>query len=161
MLEIFMFTHKLIKLRLLYFIYPFSVPSRNSSGLSMSARCVQQEEGSVHTTLTGWFRNTICIKGHLLFSFCLFDCRLSSHSRIFHSYGDVTITGEGLQILTYAPRTHDTHSYCQAFGSREVTTCFYDFGLSRLGLEHPTFRLQGECSNSLRYRCSMMSLKHY
>ena len=27
----------------------------------------------------------------------------SSHSRdIFHSYGDVTITGEGLQILTYA-----------------------------------------------------------
>ena len=27
---------------------------------------------------------------------------LSSHSRIFHSYDDVTITGEGLQILTYA-----------------------------------------------------------
>ena len=27
---------------------------------------------------------------------------LSSHSRIFHSYGDVTIADEGLQILTYA-----------------------------------------------------------
>ena len=27
---------------------------------------------------------------------------LSSHSRIFPSYGDVTITGEGLNILTYA-----------------------------------------------------------
>ena len=26
----------------------------------------------------------------------------SSHSRVFHSYGDVTISGEGLQILTYA-----------------------------------------------------------
>ena len=26
----------------------------------------------------------------------------SSHSRIFHSYGDVTITCEGLQILSYA-----------------------------------------------------------
>ena len=26
----------------------------------------------------------------------------SSHSRIFHSYGDVTIAGEGLQILIYA-----------------------------------------------------------
>ena len=121
MLEIFMFTHKLIKLRLLYFIYPFSVPSRNSSGLSMSARCVQQEEGSVHTTLTGWFRNTICIKGHLLFSFCLFVCRLSSHSRIFHSYGDVTITGEGLQILTYARHSWPLssegslacHTYCE------------------------------------------------
>ena len=24
------------------------------------------------------------------------------HSRIFHSYGDITITSEGLQILTYA-----------------------------------------------------------
>ena len=26
----------------------------------------------------------------------------SSHSKIFHLYRDVTITGEGLQILTYA-----------------------------------------------------------
>ena len=33
----------------------------------------------------------------------LFVClNLSSHSRLFHSYGDVTITGEGLQILTFA-----------------------------------------------------------
>ena len=24
------------------------------------------------------------------------------HSKIFHSYGDVTIAGEGLQLLTYA-----------------------------------------------------------
>ena len=27
---------------------------------------------------------------------------ITPQSRIFHSYGDVTITGEGLQILTYA-----------------------------------------------------------
>ena len=36
-------------------------------------------------------------------SFCLFVClfvwSLSSHSRIFHSYGDVTIAGEELQIF--------------------------------------------------------------
>ena len=36
---------------------------------------------------------------------CLFDClfvwSFSSHSRIFHSFGDVTIAGEGLQILTF------------------------------------------------------------
>ena len=39
---------------------------------------------------------------------CLFVClSLSSHSRIFHSYEDVTIEGEGLQILTYA----GTHGY--------------------------------------------------
>ena len=31
-----------------------------------------------------------------------FDFACLSHSRIFHSYGDVTTTGEGLQILTYA-----------------------------------------------------------
>ena len=31
----------------------------------------------------------------------LFVWCLSSHSRIFQSYGDVTITGEGLHSLTY------------------------------------------------------------
>ena len=33
---------------------------------------------------------------------CLFLCGFSSHSRIFHSFGNVTIAGEGLQIWTYA-----------------------------------------------------------
>ena len=33
---------------------------------------------------------------------CLILWSLSSHSRIFHSYVDITIAGEGLQILTYA-----------------------------------------------------------
>ena len=33
---------------------------------------------------------------------CLLVCFFSSHSRIFHSYGDVTITDEVLQILTNA-----------------------------------------------------------
>ena len=33
---------------------------------------------------------------------CLFVWGFSSHSRIFHSFEDVTIAGEGLQILTYA-----------------------------------------------------------
>ena len=45
---------------------------------------------------------------------------LSSHSRKFHSYGDVTILGERLQILTYAwhswPLTSEgslaCHTYC-------------------------------------------------
>ena len=36
-----------------------------------------------------------------IFCFCLFAWILSSHSRFFHSFGDVTITGERLQILTY------------------------------------------------------------
>ena len=33
--------------------------------------------------------------------YCLFVCGFSSHSRMSHWYGDVTIAGEGLQILTY------------------------------------------------------------
>ena len=33
----------------------------------------------------------------------MFIMSLLSHLIIFHSYGSVTIAGEGLQILTYAP----------------------------------------------------------
>ena len=32
---------------------------------------------------------------------CLFVCSYRSHSRIFHSYGDVTVIDQKLQILTY------------------------------------------------------------
>lgn len=32
---------------------------------------------------------------------CLFDWASKSHSRILNSYGDVTITAEELQILTF------------------------------------------------------------
>ena len=73
-------------------------------------------------------------------------------SNIFHSYRDVTITGEVVQILTYAQHllllssegslalqsfsdtyypfilpssnTLDSHTCCQAFCSGAVTTCF-------------------------------------
>ena len=111
---------------------------------------------------------------------CLFVWSFSSHSIIFHSFGYVTIAGEGLQILTYARHLWplssegsfachiycdtghpfivvisedpaDTHTYCLAFGRGVVTICF-NLGLSRLGFEHPTFRLRGERSNSLRHR---------
>ena len=43
---------------------------------------------------------SICY-GLNVFVFCLFVWGFSSHSRIFHSYGDVTIAGEGLN-MTYA-----------------------------------------------------------
>ena len=97
----------------------------------------------------------------------------------FHSIGDVTITGEVQQILTNARQSwplsnegslachtycdaghafiivisedRDTDIYCLAFGSGAVTICFNDLGLSRLGFEHPTFRLRGERSNRLRH----------
>ena len=113
----------------------------------------------------------------LLLIFFLFVWCFTSHWRIFHSYGDVTIIGEGLQILTYTRHSWSfsswcslkCHTYCdtehtlikvifedpwhshllQAYGSGAVTTCFPDLGLSWLGFEHPTFRMQGERSNRL------------
>ena len=53
-------------------------------------------------------------------SFLIFVWGLLSHSVIFHSYGDVTITDEGLQILTYARHSWPLssegslacHTYC-------------------------------------------------
>ena len=102
----------------------------------------------------------------------MFVWDLSSQSKIFHSYGDVTISGEGLQIFTFAlhlwplssegsnivmrgihlywssPRTRDTQTCCQAFSSGAVTTCFYYLGVSRVGFEHPTFSLQGICQHN-------------
>ena len=99
--------------------------------------------------------------------FCLFV--------IFHSYGNVTIAGEGLQILTYArqswplssegslsfhaycdrdPGTRGTHTYCWARSSEAVTTCFYDLGLSRLWYEHLTFCLRGERLKSAKVKVS-------
>ena len=111
-------------------------------------------------------------------------CLLSSHSRIFNSYRDVTITGEGLQILTYARHswslnsesslacqtycdtahpfimviswTRDTQTCYRAFSGGAVTICFYDLGLSRLEFEHPTFRLLGQHSNRLRHRRGLL-----
>ena len=49
-------------------------------------------------------------------------------------------------------RIRDTHTYCRVYSSGAVTTCFYVLGLSRLGFEHPTFRLRGQYSNPVRHR---------
>ena len=82
---------------------------------------------------------------------------LSSHSRIVHSYGDVTIRAANFVLYMlvthghWAVRVRDTDTYCWAFSSGAVTTCFYDLVLSWLNFEHPTFRMRGERSNPLRH----------
>ena len=58
----------------------------------------------------------------------------------------------GVRIQWSFPKTRDTHTYCRAFSSASVTTCFYEFSLSRLRFEHPTFLLRGDRSNRLRHR---------
>ena len=83
---------------------------------------------------------------------CLFVWGFTSHSRIFHSYGDVTITGEGFLAC---------HTYCDT-GYPFIIVISEDPWHSRLlpvaergGLlrfEHPTFRKGGEQSNRLCHR---------
>ena len=85
---------------------------------------------------------------------CMFVC--SSHSRIFHSFGDVTIIGERMKMInarlvwplsskgslachTYCDPGHssiiikfiseDTHFYCRAFDSGATTIYFNDLAL--------------------------------
>ena len=52
--------------------------------------------------INGALKNIALRTVNILLFVCLFIWSFSSHSRIFHSFGDVTITGEGLQMLTYA-----------------------------------------------------------
>ena len=57
-------------------------------------------------------------------------------------------------------RTLNTHTFCQAYGSGTVTTCFNDLGMSSMGFEHPTrLHLWGECSNPLCLCCGSTELK--
>ena len=66
-----------------------------------------------------------CLTGKKYTCFvCLFVWSLSSHSRIFHSYRDVTIASEGLKIWNYA-----RHSW--PLSSEGSLTChtFCDTGL--------------------------------
>ena len=96
----------------------------------------------------------------------LFLFVFSSHSRIFHSFEDVTIAGEGLQILTYARHfwplssegslacytccdtghpfmmviSDDTQNYCRASSSGAVTTCLR-LRTGAAGIRTPNFPL--------------------
>ena len=104
-----------------------------------------------------------------LLVFCLFVCLgVFRHSRIFYSYGDVTIAGEGLQILTEAQHSWPPSSegslacntYCDTghpyikvipedschshlLPSVRQWSCHYLFLRLGLGLEHPIFRMRG------------------
>ena len=97
----------------------------------------------------------------------LFVWRFSSHSNIFHSYGDIIITGEGLHILICTRQTwplsiegssasntycHTEHSlYGNIRGPVALADCL-PVKLSRRryirpGIEHPTFSMRGERFN--------------
>ena len=111
------------------------------------------------------FQNKLFVK--IIYAFICWG--FSSHSRIFHSFGDVTITGEKLQILNNALHLWPVSSvssleyqmYCDighsfiikdAWHSHllpSVRGDFYDLGLLHLRFEHPTSHLRGVRSNRL------------
>ena len=63
---------------------------------------------------------------------CMFVC--SFHSRIFHSYGDVAITGERMQILTNARHVRPLssegslacHTHCDTGHPFIITVFIFD-----------------------------------
>ena len=98
----------------------------------------------------------------LKYNVLMFVSSFSSELRIFHSFGDVTIAGERLQILTYA-----RHSW--PLSSEGSLTChiYYDtghpfmmvisedpwhshLGLSQLRFEHQAFRLRANAKHNAR-----------
>ena len=114
---------------------------------------------------------------------CLFVCWRFGGFRpsrdFFHSFGDITITDEEIQIYVRhslplssevslachnvtranslwwsSPRTRDTHNFCHTFDSGAVTTCFNDLGLSRLGIEpqYPACEVNAETLRHLFLR---------
>ena len=121
----------------------------------------------------------------------LFVWGLSSHSRIFHSCGDVNIADEGLQILIYAwqlwPLSGEgslaSHTYFDTghpfimvisedpWHSHLLTivwllSCHYvylfnDLGQPQLGFEHLNFLFRGERTNWLRQCGSTTTLFYY
>ena len=112
----------------------------------------------------------------LLRYFCLlvlFVCGFTSLSTIFHSYGEVTSTGERLQMLTYAwyswqllsegslsihtysdmgypfimvihQDPYDTHTCCRSFVSGDATTFFNDLKLPRPGIDSRSFTCEAK-----------------
>ena len=103
----------------------------------------------------------------------VFDCCWVFRStREFFTHGDVTMTGEGFQVLTYARHlfalssegSSACHTYCEtghpfimvisenpwhlhllpSVLQWNCTYLIYDLGLSRQGFEHPTICLRGD-----------------
>ena len=107
----------------------------------------------------------------------------SSQSRFFYSYGDATITGEGIQILTYTrhsrPLSSESslayHTYCDTghpfimvisedlqhlhllprFWNWNCRYLFLRFESVVAGFKHQTFSVQGLRSNLLLHRCGV------
>ena len=97
------------------------------------------------TSLTrGTFRNN---KKHW---FVCFFWGLKFNSRIFHSDGDVTIAGEGRQILTYtrhpSPLSSEDSLACHIYCDRQGSSVYNGY-------------LRGACNANALYHCTTAVVK--
>ena len=100
---------------------------------------------------------------------CLFIWGFTSLSRMFHSYGDITINDEGASNYDlYSAHMASEgslawHTYCDTGHPfimvisedpwhSHLLRAFGSGGLSRLGFEHPNFRMRGKRSIRVRNR---------
>ena len=120
-----------------------------------------------------------CKRQHSAWKWVLLKFLCSSHWRIFHSYGDLTIAGEGMQALTYARHFwpffsvpyqlwHGESVYNGHFRGPVTqllpivwwrSSHYLFLPMSWLGFEHPTFRMRGERSNELWHRHGPWKIK--
>ena len=97
------------------FSHDISIQLKNVSLLVLAFKSPAKQIFIIHLCLKVWNAvdiehkqmNHTLIKYRVLcllvcFLICLLVWRFTSRSKIFHSYGDVTITDEGVQILIYA-----------------------------------------------------------
>ena len=78
------------------------------------------------------------LNGWKLLTYSRHSWPLNSEDSLACCTATPTVTRD-IRLLWSSPRTRYTLTYCRAFGSGDVTTCFYELGLSRLGYEHPSF----------------------
>ena len=120
-------------------------------------------QGTGHTSKTGFFVFFFCFCPTQKFFTCMetsplpgkgckFLPMLGTHghwsSSIEGSFACHTYCDTRYPFITVISEDPCTKTYCRAFSSGAVTTCFYDLGMSRLGFEHLTFRLRGQRSKS-------------
>ena len=66
----------------------------------------------------------------------------SGTARVLKRATPTTCMTRNIRLKWSSPTTVDTHTFCRVFSSGAVTTWFYDFGLSWLEFEQPTFRMR-------------------
>ena len=96
----------------------------------------------------------ICKEWESRITVCLF--KVFCPTREFFTHMETSqLPMEGFKFWTMLSTHVNWGVTLTAFSNRAVTTCFYDLGLSRLGIKHPTCK-RSKCSHRLLHRRSYL-----